>query len=118
MDELLDRLVGKVGVDREVAERTVGIILTFLLEEGPSDKVQALINQVPGADAAVEAAAGEGGLGMSGIMGVGSKLLAAGLGFHQMQDAAHELIDFARQKVGTETVDAIVKSVPAIGQLV
>ena len=49
MDELLDRLVAKVGIDRGVAEKAVGIILAFLLKEGPSDKVQALINQMPGA---------------------------------------------------------------------
>ncbi len=47
MDELLDRLVAKVGIDRGVAEKAVGIILAFLLKEGPSDKVQALINQMP-----------------------------------------------------------------------
>jgi len=118
MDELLERLVGKVGVDRDVAEKAVGIILTFLLEEGATDQVQTLINRLPGADAAIEAVESEGGLGMGGIMGVGSKLMAAGLGFDQMQGATHELIDFARQKVGPETVDAIVKSVPAIGQFV
>ena len=46
MDELLDLLVAKVGIDRGVAEKAVGIILAFLLKEGPSDKVQALINQI------------------------------------------------------------------------
>jgi hypothetical protein len=117
MDELLDRLVGKVGVDRDVAEKVVGIILAFLLKEGPSDKVQTLINQVPGAEVAVNTAASEG-FGMGGIMGVGSKLMAAGLGFDQMRDATHELIDFARQKIGPQTVGEIVKSVPGIGQFV
>jgi len=37
MDELLDRLVANVGVDRAVAEKAVGIILAFLLKEGPPD---------------------------------------------------------------------------------
>ena len=77
MDELLDRLVAKVGVDRGVAEKAVGIILAFLLKEGPSDKVQALINQMPGAEAVMQAAAGDGGMGMGGIMGVGTKLMTA-----------------------------------------
>lgn len=118
MDELLDRLVGGVGVDRDVAEKTVGIILTFLLKQGPSDKVQALIDQMPGADAAMQAAASEEGIGMGGIMGVGSRLMAAGLGFDQIAGATHELMDFARQKVGSETIDAIVKSVPGVAQFV
>ena len=55
MDELLDLLVAKVGIDRGVAEKAVGIILAFLLKEGPSDKVQALINQMPGAEPVSEA---------------------------------------------------------------
>ena len=79
MDELLDRLVAKVGVDRGVAEKAVGIILAFLLKEGPSDKVQALINQMPGAEAVMQAAATDGGMGMGGIMGVGTKLFDCAL---------------------------------------
>jgi hypothetical protein len=118
MDELLDRLVGKVGVDRGVAEKTVGIILAFLIEEGPTDKVQALIKKIPGADATMQAAAGDGGFGMGGIMGVGSKLMAAGLGIGQIQNTTHEFIDFAGEKLGKETVDEIVGSVPGIGQFV
>jgi hypothetical protein len=118
MDELLDRLVGKVGVDRAVAEKAVGIILAFLLKEGPSDKVQALINQMPGADAAMQAAATEGGFGMGGIMGVGSKLMAAGLGMDQMQVATREIIGYAREKIGEDAVGEIVGSIPGLGQFV
>ncbi len=62
MDELLDRLVAKVGVDRGVAEKAVGIILAFLLKEGPADKVQSLIDQMPGADVAMGATPNEGAL--------------------------------------------------------
>ena len=40
MDELTERLVAKVGVERNVAEKAVGIILDFLVKEGPADKVQ------------------------------------------------------------------------------
>jgi hypothetical protein len=118
MDELLDRLVGKVGVDRSVAEKAVGIILAFLLKEGPSDKVQALINQVPGADTAIQAAATEGGFGMGGIMGVGTKLMAAGLGMDQMQTATREIIGYAREKIGEDAVGEIVGSIPGLGQFV
>jgi hypothetical protein len=116
MQELLDRLVGNVGVDRAVAEKAVGIILAFLLKEGPSDKVQALINQIPGADAAMQADAAEGGSGMGGIMGVGTKLMAAGLGMDQMQAATREIISFAREKIGEDAVGEIVGSIPGLGQ--
>ena len=118
MDELLDRLVAKVGVDRGVAEKAIGIILAFLLKEGPSDKVQALINQMPGAEAVMQAAASEGGFGMGGIMGVGTKLMAAGLSMDQMQGVTREIITYSREKAGEDTVGEIVGSVPGLGQFV
>ena len=118
MDELLDRLVAKVGIDRSVAEKAVGIILAFLLKEGPSDKVQTLINQMPGADVAMQSAASEGGFGMGGIMGVGTKLMAAGLGMDQMQAVTREIIAYAREKLGEDTVGEIVGSIPGLGQFV
>ena len=39
MGELIDRVASQVGIDRAVAEKSVGIILDFLLKEGPTDKV-------------------------------------------------------------------------------
>jgi hypothetical protein len=116
MDELVGRLVANVGVDRAVAEKAVGIILAFLLKEGPSDKVQALIDQMPGVDAAVQAATNGGGMG--GIMGVGTKLMAAGLGMGQMQGVTREIIGYAREKAGEDTVGEIVGSIPGLGQFI
>jgi len=118
MDELLDRLVANVGVDRAVAEKAVGIILAFLLKEGPPDKVQDLISAMPGADTAVQSAAGDGGFGMGGIMGVGTKLMAAGLGMDQMQAVTRELIAYAREKAGEDAVGEIVGSIPGLGQFI
>src|SRR3954470_23735209 len=40
MDELIGRLASKAGIDSAVAEKTIGIVLGFLRNEGPSDKVQ------------------------------------------------------------------------------
>jgi hypothetical protein len=117
MDELLDRLVANVGIDRATAEKAVGIILAFLLKEGPADKVQALIDQMPGADVVMQATE-SGGSGMGGIMGVGTKLMAAGLGMDQMQGVTRELIAFAREKAGEDTVGEIVGSIPGLGQFV
>ena len=118
MGELLDRLVANVGIDRGVAEKAVGIILAFLLKEGPSDKVQALINQMPGAETAIQAAASEGGMGMGGIMGVGTKLMAAGLGMDQMQAVTREIMAYSREKVGEDAVGEIVGSIPGLGQFI
>ena len=53
MEELIGRLVANVGVDKTAAEKSVGIILDFLRKEGPPDKVQALIDKLPGAEALI-----------------------------------------------------------------
>lgn len=121
MDELIQRLVANVGVDRTVAEKSVGIIMAFLINEGPADKVQALLDRLPGAEAAAKAAAnGSGGIGglMGGVMGVGTNLMAAGLGMGQMQSVTREIIGFAREKAGEDAVGEIVGAIPGLGQFV
>lgn len=121
MDELVQRIVANVGVDRAVAEKSVGIILAFLLNEGPADKVRALIEQLPGAEEAAKAADNaSGGVSslMGGIMGVGTKLMTAGLGMGQMQGVTREIIGFAREKVGEQAVSEIVGAIPGLGQFV
>src|SRR5262245_30340402 len=116
MDELVGRLVANVGVDLAVAEKAVGIILAILLKEGPTDKVQALIDKMPGAETAVQAESG--GAGMGGIMGVGTKLMAAGLGMGQMQAVTREIIAYSREKAGEDAVGEIVGSIPGLGQFI
>ncbi len=124
MDELIGRLAAKAGIDDAVAEKTIGIILGFLRSEGPSDKVQALIDGIPGAEAAIAASAGSGGLigfmsaGMmgGGLMAVGTKLMGLGLGMGQIQDVARELFKFGRDKIGTEGITEIIARTPGLSQ--
>jgi hypothetical protein len=124
MDELIGRLAAKPGIDDAVAEKTIGIILGFLRSEGPSDKVQALIDGIPGAEAAIAASARRGGLigfmsaGMmgGGLMAVGTKLMGLGLGMGQIQDVARELFKFGRDKIGTDGITEIIARTPGLSQ--
>ena len=119
MDELVSRLVTEVGIDRDVAEKAVGIILAFLLKEGPADKVQALLASMPGAEAAAQAGeAAGGGFGMGGIMGVGTQLMSAGLSMGEVQSVARTLLAYAREKAGEDTVGEIVAAIPGLSQFV
>ncbi len=120
MNELVGRLVVNVGVTQEVAEKAVGIILEFLVKEGPPDKVQGLMNQLPGADALLQSAAADGGGGMSGggIMGAGSRMMAAGLSMGQVQSVTREVIAYAREKAGEDAVGEIVGAIPGLGQFI
>lgn len=120
MDELVERLTATVGIDKAVAEKAVGSILEFLQKEGPAAPVQALIEELPGADALI-AAAGENGGGFGGLLGgglmaLGSKLMGFGLGMSDIQSVARELFKFGREKIGKERMDEIVSGTPGLSQ--
>jgi hypothetical protein len=118
MDELIARLASKAGVDSAVAEKTIGIVLGFLRNEGPADKVQALIDQIPGAEAAIAANSGSGfsRLMGGGLMAVGTRLMALGLGMNEIQGVARELFRFGRDKIGADQMGEIIEGTPGLSQ--
>lgn len=120
MDELVERLTTNVGIDKSTAEKAVGIILGFLKKEGPPERVQALIDGLPGADALIAAQASEGGgmFAMGGIMGVGTQLMSAGLSMDQVQSVTKEIIAYTRETAGDGAVGEIVAAIPGLSQFV
>ena len=131
MDDFIARVVADEGIDRTTAEAAVGIILDFLVTEGPPDKVQPLLAMLPGAAALRQKAAsgggtggggmgggGMGGGGMGGVMGAGMRMMAAGLSMGQVQDITRQFIAYARAKVGEDEFGAIVGAIPGLAQFV
>jgi hypothetical protein len=120
MDELIGRLVAKTGIDSATAEKAVGIIMAFLVKEGPSAQVRALTEQLPGGEALLirGAAMDSGGAGIGGIMGVGTRLMAAGLSMGQVQAVTEEVIAFSREKAGDDVVGEIVAAIPGLGHFI
>ncbi len=119
MDELIGQLATKAGIDSAVAEKTAGMMLGFLRSEGPSDKVQALIDKIPGAEAAIAASNHGGGLARlmgGGLMAVGTRLMSLGLGIAEIQDVARELFRFGRDKIGADQMGEIIAGTPGLGQ--
>jgi hypothetical protein len=111
MDELIGRLAEKAGIEKAVAEKSVGIMLGFLRNEGPTDKVQALIDNIPGAEAVIAASGSGGGLSRlmgGGLMALGAKLMGLGLGMAQIQNIARELFRFGRDKIGADQMGEII----------
>ena len=121
MDELIARLVATCGVERSVAEKSVGIILDFLLKEGPAEKVQALLDKMPGAGD-LAAGAAQGGsyslFGMGGIMGAANRLMAAGLSMGQVQCVTREVVAYSRENAGEDAVGEIVGAIPGLSPFV
>ncbi len=125
MDELIGRLVAETGIDRTTAEKAVGIILDFLVKEGPADKVQPLLAKLPGSEALIEKAASEsGGMGglmggaMGGVMGAGMRMMSAGLSMGQVQSVTRTVIAYTREKAGEDAVGEIVAAIPGLAQFV
>ncbi len=124
MDELIARLVADVGIDRATAEKAIGIILEFLVKEGPADKVQPLLAKLPGAEAVMQKAAGEGDTGgmmagaMDGVMGAGMRMMSAGLSMGQAQSVTQAVIAYTREKAGEDAVGEIVAAIPGLAQFV
>src|SRR5258708_23016445 len=111
MDELIARLAAKAGIDNAVAEKTIGIILGFLRNEGPSDKVQALIDKIPGAETAIAASNNSSGLSRlmgGGLMALGTKLMGLGLGIDEIQSIARELFRVCRDKNAADQMVEII----------
>ena len=130
MDELVNLISEKVGIDTALTRRAIGIVLAFLQREGPETEVNALVAALPGADQAIaEAGASSqgGGLmgalgslmgGSGGIMALGSELTAAGLSMGQMQTLGQELFAYGREKAGEDVMGAIVGEIPGLSQFV
>ncbi|CAN5126330.1 hypothetical protein BH10PSE10_BH10PSE10_09920 [soil metagenome] len=120
MDELIDRLAAKAGIDKAVAENTVGAILGFLRKEGPPAQVQALIDSLPGAETVIDRAGPSGGglAGMfgGGVMALGAKLMGFGLGMGDIKTVGGELFRFGRDKIGTDGMNAIIAETPGLSQ--
>jgi hypothetical protein len=51
-------------------------------------------------------------------MGVGTRLMAAGLGMEQMQAVTREILSHSREKIGEDNVNEIVGSIPGLGQFI
>jgi hypothetical protein len=119
MDELIGRLATSAGIDNAVAVKTVGIILGFLRNEGPSESVQALIDHIEGAEAAIVASQTGGGLSRlmgDGLMAVGTRLMGLGLGMSDIQNIARELFRFGRDKIGADQMGKIIAETPGLSQ--
>ena len=127
MNELVERVSTSAGVEPESAQKAIGLILNFLLKEGPASEVNAIIDKIPGARAAVSGAALEedGGTILNGttaakgmgLMGLASELSGLGLSMGEMQTIGREVLQYAREKAGEDAVSELAGSIPGLHQL-
>ncbi|MTH97970.1 DUF2267 domain-containing protein [Roseibium sp. RKSG952] len=129
MEELISRIQAAAGLEADKAKEAIAIILKFLNSAGDKEHMQQIFDALPGSSELVaerEAQGKKGGLlggianmmgGSMGAMAALNELTSAGLDMKQVQIVAKELITAAKEKVGDETVNAVVKKIPGLSQL-
>jgi hypothetical protein len=114
MDQLIADIAAKTGVPTAAARQAIAIIVAFLAREAPADKVNVLLDKLPGARELAKESTGRG----SGLMGVFNDLTGSGLGMGGVQTAAKMFGTYARSKAGDRDVDAVIRSIPGLSQFV
>ena len=103
MDDRIGRLVAHAGVDQTAAAKAVGVIVQFLLNEGPPEKGPARIRRTSSiADAAVPASS--------------SSVRSPRMG--ETQAINSETLMFARERAREGAVGRVVDAIPALGRFV
>ncbi len=113
MDELIEKIGAKAGIDAATARQAVAVIVNFLAAAAPPDAVKELLDKMPGAREMLTAGRGGGG-----IMGAFNDLTAIGLDMGGVQVVTTEFVADAREKVGDPTVDDVVNGIPGLSQFV
>ncbi|WP_137389963.1 DUF2267 domain-containing protein [Rhodoligotrophos defluvii] len=124
MDELIDAVSMRLGIDRAVAERAIGVVLGLVKQHGDADKVQQMFDQLPGADAmAAQYGERSGGLfgafsSVAGPVVALSKLKAAGLSAEQSKELGRQVLAHAKAKCGEPLVKDVARSIPGMSAFV
>jgi hypothetical protein len=124
MTEVVAKIVEATGIDLQVAQKAIGMMLGFLEREGDDAAVHKMIASVPGARELISEYGGEGSGGFlgnlvgGGIMGLGQQLMGLGMGMGEITSLAKATISVAKEYAGEEIVDQVVASVPGLGQFV
>ena len=85
-----------------------------------SDKIQALIDRIPGGESS-HCGLRNDNAGFSrskgcGLMAIGSRLMALGLGMSEIQGVERELFGFGRDKIGADQMGEIISGAPGLSQ--
>lgn len=123
MEELIARISTAAGINKDVATKSVGIILNFLRQDGPGEAVDQVMQALPGAEAAADAALAEhqaagDGDGGGGLMALAGHLTGAGLDMGEMQAVGKELFAAVHEKAGPDAVGAIAGAIPGMHQFI
>lgn len=127
MQDLINSITGKLGIDADTAKSAVGSLLSMIKKEGDSGPVGELFDKLPGAREMAEQGGGKSGGLLGGIGGALGKLgggasglaglASSGLGADKLKGVATMLVDYAKKIAGEDLVNKVLGSVPALKSL-
>lgn len=125
MDELIARLTERLEVDPATARELVAIVLKFLSCEAPEAALAPLVEAHPWIAELLAVTpeqepppASERHFGgMARLMHVADRMMDLGLTMPQVQMAVRDIVAYARETVGDEPIDALVRTVPGLRQV-
>lgn len=124
MHEVVGRMAAAAGIPEATADEALRVILNFLATDGPGETVEKLVADLGAGDYLGQKPSGGGLLGaLGGLFGGGgamaafSALTGAGLDMDQIQTVVKTFIDYAREKVGEETVNQVIAAIPGLEKL-
>jgi hypothetical protein len=139
MDELIQQLTAKLGIDESVAQAATGKAMAMVKENVGDDLFNKISSAVPGASDVADAGAeeplpSEGGGGMLGSLAsmassalggsagsgleLGAALGDAGLPTDQMGSFVSTIVAFLKDKVGDEVMDQVLAKFPMLKTLI
>jgi hypothetical protein len=103
--------------------RAAGIVLDFLVKDGPADKVQPLLAKLREAVSFLTNSTSARGAGfmdgmLGGIMGAGMRMMSAGPSMSEAQSAACTMLTYAREKAGDEVIGEVGAEIPGLARFV
>jgi hypothetical protein len=125
MQDLIERISLKTGLDAAKSERALGILLNLVKTQGDKAKTPELFAALPGAAELAHKHGGDGAGrgGLLGMLGGGAmggplaaiaKFQAAGLSMDQIKTLGTETLDYAKHHAGADLVKQAVGAIPGL----
>jgi hypothetical protein len=129
LQQVIDQIAEKIGIDGNAAERAVGTLLSVIQQQLEPETSASLFSKLSGAEdlaAANLVEASDGGLlgsiagtllgAKAGIMAAGfSQLQEVGLSLDQIKDAGMDMFAYIKSGAGADIAKQVAASVPGLG---
>jgi hypothetical protein len=129
VDEIIKLVSERLGVSEAVARDAIKVLLEFVRKRAAGTRLEKLLMEIPGVSSLLGQTSSSAGRGLSGLgslvggpVGDAAKaffdLQSAGLKSDQIGPFVRTFVEKAREVIGPETVEEILKQIPALSSLV